>query len=810
MSENLFSIIFKGELHAGHDAQRVQDNLCQRFKLPREKVQRLFNGEPVVIKKGLTHAQALKYVEAFESAGAKVLLRSEKKTTVAKQQGQQNTELTTEQILQSFGGEVPPVRLSTGYKISISLAAFFILMIPVVYVCLILFTIYGVYYHATENLSLFNMGSKYGALIIYLTPIVAGSILVLFMVKPLFATFGRPPSKLELDPNIQPRIYAFVRRICDTVKAPYPSVIVIDSEVNASASFRSGVASFFSNELVLTIGLPLLRGLDLRTLTGILAHEFGHFSQGAAMRMTYIIYTVLYWLHVAVHNRDRLDEKLEKWGQSEQTIILVTIQASRLFIWLTRKLLSYMLKLGDFINYSMSRQMEFDADRYATRLIGSDNFQNISIHVTRLAVASDTVNEELNDAWYQHQVLVDDLSGAILSEYRGQPEDIEQRVMDYINEGKTHWQDTHPCDRERIENAKRENVDGVFQLTIPAASLINKIEKLSKELTFLHYRNVWGVPVSKNQLIPVEKFEGDKQAKQENYDALERFFGSAYTVYAPVSLDYPLEVVSEQQAQYMQEWQRVVTRQKDQVQIKQQYELMGRLYDRYGDAERAAALVTAGFNVDAKEFGLTSSEPDKLPVALEKLNSEYNQALADVLQYNSTVFQRMQLALTLSLIPEIDRQPLDQIATHERLKMIVNCLSRISPLLNEARQLHFNSTRLGVLLYNWKDDEQQNPKDLRATIEKTADICRRHIDVMQNGLARIPYPFEHAKQDYQLVDHIFGYDLKDMSPPQIEGYSEHVLANLHSLQWRMVSLLSRYAEQVERQAGLVTADGTSG
>ena len=808
MSNDLFSVVFRGEVQEGHEIPAVQARLSEMFKMPLEKVQRLFNGNPVIIKQGLTHARALEYVQAFEKIGARVSLkRLESAPTVSKSPVQET--LSTEQILREFKGEVKPVKVSSGYKFTISLAAFFMLMIPVVYTCLILLTIYGVYYHATENLTLFKMGSKYVALVIYLTPLVAGPILVIFMIKPLFANLGRPPNRVVLDPNTQPRIFAFVRRICDTVKAPYPAVIAVDCDVNASASFHKGISSFFSNELVLTIGLPLLGGMDIRTFAGILAHEFGHFSQGAAMRMTYIIYTVLYWLHVAVERRDFLDEKLEQWGRSEQTIVLAIVHSSRLFIWLTRKILVYMLKLGNFINYSMSRQMEFDADRYATRLIGSDNYKDISIQITRLVVANDAVHEEQNDAWYQKQVLVDDLTGAIISEYQQQPDDMEQRVVDYINEGKTHWQDTHPCDRERIENALKEQAEGVFHMTIPASCLINKFEKLSKELTFLQYRNIWGVPVTKAQLIPVERFEGDRKEKQENFAALERYFGPFFTVYYPVELKYPIPVTQEQREKYIAEWKKAYKAQQTCTQIKEQYDHEEKLFDKYGSLERADALIKGGFNIDAKEFELKSNDPDKVSKQLEDTREEYRRALNDIFGYCKIVFHRIQMALALSLMPEMDRKQLDQIAEKTIIEKVIKCQHRINYALNESRQLHFNFNRLGILLYNWQEKEEENPEPLRENIEKMAEICRRHIEVLQNTLATTAYPFEHAKENFSLQEHIFTYDVKDMSPPQIEGYSNSILGDLHGLQWRMMALLCRYVEQVEAIAGLVKPDNAA-
>lgn len=801
MNNKKFSIIFNGEIQTGQSKENVQANLAKLFNVPNERIQTFFSGKPVVFKKDLSHAQALKYSQAFESTGAKVILKHQKDTNQnsAKNINPAIKRVDISEILSAFKGEVDPVNVNFGYRLSISLAALSILMLPLAYIGLIILVMYGIHYHAIENLTLFNMSSKLLALALYITPIVAGSILILFMFKPLFATFGKRPARVELDPLRYPAMYDYVRKICDTVKAPYPSTIIVDCEVNASASFKNGFSGMVSNELVLTIGLPLIAGLDIRTLTGILAHEFGHFSQGAAMRMTYIIYTVLYWLRVAVYDRDAMDNKLYKWGDSDNIYIAIIPQTSRLFIWCTRKILYYMMKLGDFINYSMSRQMEFDADRYETRVAGSQNFENTSIQITRLSIAANNVQEEQNDAWYQNQQLVDDLTAAIISEYHHQQKDMDKQVLEYINEGNTHWQDTHPCDKERIENAQQEQTEGIFNLTSPAADLITKIDKFSTELTLLHYRNAWNLPVIKSQLIPVEKFEDSKKAKQENYEALDCYFKEVFSVYVPVKLNYPIKVNEKTAEKIKQEWKKYLNIQNNAINIQHDNEYADRLNDKYIQAERANTVINAGIKVSPSDFGLTCHDKEKIPEEITTLKKKHEEAFAKVTTYCQTVFARMQMALAMSLVYPANNEDLALIASQSQLNSIVKCLNRINSVLLESKQLFLNSEKLDVLLLAADGDAEDTIlKELSKAINQTANICRRHIIAIQDSLTNLPYPFEHSKENYQLSEHIFGYDIKNMSATNIAGYSEHVLGNLHTTQWRMMSLLCKYAEHVEK------------
>ena len=83
------------------------------------------------------------------------------------------------------------------------------------------------------------------------------ALLVLFMVKPLFARRVRGAQPLALNPAVEPTLFAFIARICESVGAPMPQRIDLDCQLNASAGFRHGPLNFRRDSLVLTIGLPL-------------------------------------------------------------------------------------------------------------------------------------------------------------------------------------------------------------------------------------------------------------------------------------------------------------------------------------------------------------------------------------------------------------------------------------------------------------------------------------------------------------------------------------------------------------------------
>ncbi len=72
MSDQQFDIIFRGDIVFGHQLVDVKARLQQLFKADAAKVEALFSGRPVPLKRGLDQASAQKYKEALVKAGAQV------------------------------------------------------------------------------------------------------------------------------------------------------------------------------------------------------------------------------------------------------------------------------------------------------------------------------------------------------------------------------------------------------------------------------------------------------------------------------------------------------------------------------------------------------------------------------------------------------------------------------------------------------------------------------------------------------------------------------------------------------------------
>lgn len=68
--ENRYTIMFEGEILSGADRDTVKRNLSQLLKADSEQMEKMFSGNPVVIKRNVDAVTTEKYRAAFEKAGA--------------------------------------------------------------------------------------------------------------------------------------------------------------------------------------------------------------------------------------------------------------------------------------------------------------------------------------------------------------------------------------------------------------------------------------------------------------------------------------------------------------------------------------------------------------------------------------------------------------------------------------------------------------------------------------------------------------------------------------------------------------------
>jgi predicted Zn finger-like uncharacterized protein len=400
-----------------------------------------------------------------------------------------------ETIDAAFGSEFRPPGAGIGYRLATVLAAFFMLLLPLLYLAMIGLVIAAICYHAVYSVALFEHVRGRGifaALAIYIFPLLAGSLCVFFMFKPLFVRRARVVRERSITRGGEPLLFALVDKICKVVKAPRPRQINIDADVNASASFRNGIWSLFRRgDLTLTIGAPLAAGLTANQFVGILAHEFGHFSQGGGMKMTFIVRSINHWFARLVYERDEWDQWLADQINDEESDFRIKLVffLSQVFVYLTRAVLWCFMMIGHVGCCILLRQMEYHADMFEIRLCGSKNFEQTTRRITELGIASQVAQYALIQEFVKGK-RIEDIPATIVENADKLNREQEKTVKKMLESEPTGILDTHPSSKDRIAAARRINAEGVFDLDVPASVLFQHFDAITKNVTADIYRSL--------------------------------------------------------------------------------------------------------------------------------------------------------------------------------------------------------------------------------------------------------------------------------------------------------------------------------
>lgn len=419
--------------------------------------------------------------------------------------------LTVDDMRAGFRGGIQPSTVSGLYSLGMLLSALVMLLLPLLYVGGILAVGWGVYEYATHAWKMVTglRGGLYFLLLrwlLYIAPIFAGLVLVVFMIKPLFAKRAPSAQPLALNPDVEPLLFAFIREICLRVGAPMPTRIDLDCQLNASASFRRGAGSMASQDLVLTIGLPLVAGLNMRQLAGVLAHEFGHFRQGFAMRVSYLVRSINFWFARVVYERDALDVALTEWAEEANdgwSAFLVGF--TQLAVWISRQILKLFMLMGNAASCFLMRQMEYNADDYEIRLAGSAAFESTMIRNRILAEAVKVAYKQARTSWNLNHRLPDDFPDFVLQREAALPAQTKERIANAVGLATTGLFDSHPSDGDRIRRARLAGEPGVFDLEWPSTLLFSDFHSAAQLVTRVHYEDDLGLPMLMAKLVPVEK-----------------------------------------------------------------------------------------------------------------------------------------------------------------------------------------------------------------------------------------------------------------------------------------------------------------
>lgn len=332
----------------------------------------------------------------------------------------------------------------------------------------------------------------------------------LFLVKFLFARrSSEEEAKTEVKEEDCPQLFALIRETAEACNSVMPYKVYIDHQANAKVSFNTNFLSmFFPVKKNLTIGLGLLVHLNTEELQGVLAHEFGHFSQNS-MKTGTAVYTANIVLYNLTYGEDAWDRWMERWANLN---LWFTQLFAAITLWLTYRvklLLQHLYNNVNLAQQELSRQMEYEADAVACSVVGKEVVisgltktdwtismeSHLQPTITYLCQQQKMANlfdiwEEMSNLHLQLQCLK--LDAQHLAQFPLQAHYATNRRFTYEDP----W-DSHPSDEDRIKQL--QDVPRPHSKPfVPAWSLIP--QAISDQLSAAAYKNLIDAPDECQQL----------------------------------------------------------------------------------------------------------------------------------------------------------------------------------------------------------------------------------------------------------------------------------------------------------------------
>ncbi|HBS29952.1 MAG TPA: hypothetical protein DEB06_11030 [Phycisphaerales bacterium] len=364
-----------------------------------------------------------------------------------------------------FKGPMEHPPLSSGFALSMALAATFMLLMPAIYAGLLALIALGtVWFIVHVTVPAFEY-MRHGLVLLTASVMpLAGFALLAMMIKPLFARRRGRRAVRTVSGAEAPGLYALVGQVAALMGAPRPSRIDVDCSANASASFRRGVLSFGSDDLVLTVGLPLVEGLNLRQFVGVVAHELAHFSQRGSMRAAYLTRAIDGWLSHAAEE-DEIDEAIEDLVERDPWWIIGSSWGVALVAGIGRFMLRVLLKglslVGRLVTAALLRQMEYRADRSEAVVAGADAFVKTMVDLAMLSSGERRAMEDVGRS-FSRMILPNDLPALIAVRAKTLPPPMRWAIEERLQRDATGPLDSHPSTRDRARAVQRVNDPGLF------------------------------------------------------------------------------------------------------------------------------------------------------------------------------------------------------------------------------------------------------------------------------------------------------------------------------------------------------------
>lgn len=206
-------------------------------------------------------------------------------------------------------------------------------------------------------------GRIYGRAIVFIIgAIVVAGICMKVVLQPLFKIFEpKKNTGKEIKREEYPELFALIDEVVEKVDCLQPKHVYLSDECNAYVGYPSILGYLSHGAQNLTIGIPLLYGLNKTEFKSILSHEFGHFTQKSTS-INSVANLSEYICGAIAQSQEAIEQSDDDSYEAK----------ARVFARMATKIMLKQYHKVAPLNGILSRAQEYDADKHSYEVVGTD------------------------------------------------------------------------------------------------------------------------------------------------------------------------------------------------------------------------------------------------------------------------------------------------------------------------------------------------------------------------------------------------------------------------------------------------------
>ncbi len=771
-----YNVVFNGAIREGFERKQVALTLAQKLHLDGDKVKRLFDGADHTLKRTNSEADAQKVVEKLAQMGA--VARIDPPAAPAPQAAPPAQPV--DEALAPFS----PLKNETLFKpllyLVVGIEVFFLALYFFVLLTLGNYTFFTLWAPSNSEYPLI-------ILVIQLLAIPPLTVALLLLAKPLLSLRSRPYRGILIHQEQEPDLYMFVEDVCERLGVPTPAEIRFNNDVAIVVHHR-GLAGFWRNEYVLTIGVPLLASLKTNQLAALLAREVLCFRNRRSPRAAFLLMAVNRWLHASLHREDILDISLKRWLELGRLSATTVEKLQELFTF-THRLMQPRQTLSRMLGRRLVHTIVAIADEEAFALAGREGLSQALEQQRLTAHTAEDIIPRLQKQWDEKGVLPDDMVQLTLLRARQYPISIHAQLRREQEQNKAAINDIIPADTQRINRLGAELSQPGYACVSPALTLVRYFAKLATTMTVRYYHNRLNLPITPNKLIhPLVKGSAEDQLQS----ALNSYFNGVLHLMQPLNLLALTDKLNDKDAARKQ-WRDALQRIKaDHAQAKRDFDVNNTIEKQLTDNSMREALYRAELWRKMGERKMNKGDFEAFLQQCRDAESEYEQTLKKVALHQQFYAQRLAAALVMLQPPEEQE---DSDHRYMEIVMLLTVYSRIEAVLPKLRELKLYASLLNILL-SYQHSDRASP--LKDRIEEEAADIHQLVVSIKLALKDVPNPFPAPRGGKALVDYLLLEAFSEETPEGEFDRGNDIANRLALVQKKILARLIEIAAEAEQ------------